>query len=111
MISPLTIHYAEDLDNLFKEVFRVLQDGGVFAFSTHHPNLDFQDSVSDNYFNREKLTQMWNTLGDNTKVSFYRRPLTETMNALFAAGFVVDGFSEGKPSQKLEKCQKAIIAN
>ncbi len=103
VISPLTIHYVEDLDRLFAEVNRVLKENGVFAFSTHHPSLDFEDSKSGNYFQREKLTQMWNTLGDETEVSFYRRSLNETMNALFQSGFVVEGFSEGKPSEKIKE--------
>ena len=107
VLSPLTIHYAEDLRKLFAEVYRVLKDGGVFAFSTHHPNLDFADSVSGNYFEKEKLTQMWNTLGDETEVTFYRRPLTETFNALLSAGFVIDGFSEGKPSKKIRQLSES----
>jgi SAM-dependent methyltransferase len=103
VISPLTIHYIEDLNSLFSEVSRVLKDNGVFAFSTHHPSLDFEDSVSRNYFQREKLTQMWNTLSDEIAVSFYRRPLSETMNSLFRAGLVIEGFSEGKPSEKIKE--------
>jgi SAM-dependent methyltransferase len=104
VISPLTIHYVEDFEKLFKEVNRVLRPNGVFAFSTHHPVVDFRDSISGNYFEREYLTQEWNTLGDTkTKVSFYRRSLSETMNALFKAGFVVEGFSEGSPSQKIKE--------
>ena len=66
VISPLTIHYLPDLNYVFSEVSRVLQSGGVFAFSTHHPHLDFQDSESGNYFEKEKLTQMWDTLGGET---------------------------------------------
>jgi SAM-dependent methyltransferase len=103
VISPLTIHYIEDLNSLFSEVNRVLKNNGVFAFSTHHPSLDFENSISKNYFQREKLTQMWDTLGDETEVSFYRRPLTETINSLLKAGFVIDGFSEGKPSEKIKE--------
>ncbi len=107
VISPLTIHYVENLNSLFSEVNRVLSENGIFAFSTHHPSLDYKDSISKNYFQREKLTQLWNTLGDETEVSFYRRPLTETMNALFEAGFVIDGFSEGKPSEKIKEISES----
>lgn len=107
VISPLTIHYVKDLNKLFLEVSRVLNDNGVFAFSTHHPSLDFEDSISKNYFQREKLTQMWNTLGDETEVSFYRRPLTEIMNSLFSAGFIIDGFSEGAPSEKIKEISES----
>lgn len=110
VISPLTIHYIKDLTRLFKEVHRVLKNGGTFAFSTHHPSLDFQDSDSGNYFDCEYLTQVWNTLGDKTQVSFYRRPLEATMNALFDAGFVVTGLSEGKPSEKIKEISEEHYA-
>ena len=103
VISPLTIHYIEDLKKLFAEVSRVLIEGGVFAFSTDHPNLDFPESLSGNYFEVEKLTQTWNTIpGKGVEVSFYRRPLSSIFNALFESGFVIDGFSEGKPSPKMK---------
>ena len=94
--SSLTIHYIEDLDSLFKEVSRVLRDGGKFIFSTHHPLLDFRDSPSKNYFAREKLTQSWDTIGRPVKVSFYRRPLSSLFNSLTEAGFCVTQLTEGK---------------
>lgn len=104
VISPLTIHYIENFENLFLEVNRVLKENGVFAFSTHHPVVDFRDSKTGNYFEREKLTQLWNTLGETkTEVTFYRRSLSETMNALIKSGFVIDGFSEGRPSEKIKE--------
>ena len=35
--SSLAIHYAKDIDKLFKEVRRILKKGGAFVFSTGHP--------------------------------------------------------------------------
>lgn len=105
VISPLAIHYIKDLTKLFSEVNRVMKKDGVFAFSTHHPIVDFQDSNSGDYFECEKLTQDWNTLGDKTtEVTFYRRSMSEILNSLFQSGFVVDGFSEGK----VDECVKEI---
>lgn len=105
VISPLAIHYIKDLTKLFSEVNRVMKKDGVFAFSTHHPIVDFQDSNSGDYFECEKLTQVWNTLGDKTtEVTFYRRSMSEILNSLFQSGFVVDGFSEGK----VDECVKEI---
>ena len=104
VISPLAIHYVENFEKLFSEVNRVLKKGGVFAFSTHHPVVDVRDSISGNYFEREKLTQVWDTLGDvKTEVSYFRRPLSEMTSALFSAGFVIDGLSEGVPSEKIKE--------
>ena len=58
--------------------------------------MDFKSSNSGDYFEREYLTQEWNTLGsEKTKVSFYRRSLSETINTLISSGFTIDYFSEG----------------
>lgn len=102
VIAPLVIHYIEDLDKLFMEVSRVLKEDGEFIFSTHHPFVDFADSNSGNYFERELLVQDWDTVGKPVKVSFYRRSLSELFGALKRAKFVVLDFSEGEPLKELE---------
>ncbi len=108
VISGLTIHYVRDLEKLFLEVNRVLKRDGIFAFSTHHPNMDFADSVTKNYFAEELLTQKWNTLpGKSVEVSFYRRPISKIFNSLFNADFVIDGFSEGAPATAIKNISEA----
>lgn len=37
VLSSLAIHYIDNLKFLFKEVNRVLKNGGIFVFSTQHP--------------------------------------------------------------------------
>ena len=108
VISPLAIHYIEDFDFLFSEVSRILKKDGIFVFSTDHPVMDIHFNKPPNYFKKEKVTQSWNVLGDNkTEVSFLRRPLVETFNSLFKNGFVIEGFNEGVPSEKIkEKSEK-----
>ncbi len=109
VISPLTIHYIEDWSRLFKDVLRLLKDGGNFIFSTHHPFLDFKSSNSGNYFEREYLTQEWNTLGsEKTKVSFYRRSLSEIINTLIGSGFTIDYLSEGIVDESVKDKNKDV---
>ncbi|WP_063662377.1 class I SAM-dependent DNA methyltransferase [Aliivibrio fischeri] len=100
IISPLMIHYLEDLSVLFNDVARVLKNGGSFAFSTHHPFADFECTLSGNYFEREFITEMWNTVGEPVEVTFYRRSLTEIMNAITDSGLVVTQLSEGKVAEE-----------
>lgn len=99
IISPLMIHYLEDLSVLFNDVARVLKNGGSFAFSTHHPFADFECSLSGNYFERELITEMWDTVGEPLEVRFYRRSLTELIEAITTSGLVVTQVSEGKVSE------------
>ncbi|MGN2610513.1 methyltransferase domain-containing protein [Aliivibrio fischeri] len=103
IISPLMIHYLEDLSVLFNDVARVLKNGGSFAFSTHHPFADFECTLSGNYFEREFITEMWNTVGEPVEVTFYRRSLTEIMNAITDSGLVVTQLSEGKVAEEVKQ--------
>ncbi|MBW3695374.1 class I SAM-dependent methyltransferase [Vibrio sp. T187] len=100
IICPLVLHYIEDLNAVFKEVHRVLKVGGYMAFSMHHPFVDFECSISGNYFERELVTEEWDTVGEPVEVTFYRRSLTEIMNAMTDNGLVVTQLSEGKISEE-----------
>ena len=103
VISPLMVHYLEDLNPLFRDVHRVLRVGGSFVFSTHHPFADFECTQSGNYFERELVQEEWNTVGKPVQVSFYRRSLTEIMNALTQNGLVITQLSEGEVSEKVKE--------
>ncbi|TIH15323.1 class I SAM-dependent methyltransferase [Marinifilum sp. JC120] len=107
VISALTIHYINDLNPLFSDIGRVLKKDGRFLFSTHHPVLDFQASVSGNYFEKELITEKWDVIGDPVEVSFYRRPLTELLAAITQAGLCVTGLNEGKPQHEIQDVNPA----
>lgn len=110
VISPLTIHYIGDLQRLFSDVHRVLEKNGSFIFSTHHPLLDFENSISKNYFETEKLTQQWRVSENlNTEVSFYRRPMSDLFNALTSSGFIIEQVSEGIISEEIKKRSDKIF--
>lgn len=100
VISPLMVHYLEDLNPLFVDVHRILKTGGSFVFSTHHPFADFECSKSGNYFERELVQQEWDTVGKPVQVKFYRRSLTELTNAVTQNGLIITQISEGKVDEK-----------
>lgn len=102
VICPLTIHYIEDLTLLFKDIKRVLKGKGFFIFSTHHPLIDFEASISGNYFEKELVTEIWDTIGQPIEVTFYRRSLTELFNFITKANLCVVELSEGKPSEAMK---------
>lgn len=103
VICPLVIHYFEDLKPFFTDVARVLKSGGSFAFSTHHPFADFECTKSGNYFERELVEDVWDTVGVPVDVRFYRRSLTEIMHAITQSGLVVTELSEGKVSEQVKE--------
>ncbi|SMY35400.1 class I SAM-dependent methyltransferase [Photobacterium andalusiense] len=102
VISPLMVHYLEDLNPLFADIHRILKIGGSFIFSTHHPFADFECSKSGNYFERELVQQEWDTVGKPVQVKFYRRSLTEITNALTQNGLVITQISEGEVDEKVK---------
>lgn len=107
VISALMIHYLADLNALCADVSRILKQGGEFVFSTHHPFADFNDSASDNYFQRELITDMWNTVGEPVKVQFYRRALSEITTALTNNGLVISALTEGQVLEQAKTiCEK-----
>ncbi|MGF1739981.1 class I SAM-dependent methyltransferase [Vibrio profundum] len=103
VISPLMVHYLEDLNPLFTDVHRVLKTGGSFVFSTHHPFADFECSKSGNYFERELIQEEWDTVGKPVQVKFYRRSLTEITSALTENGLAITQISEGEVNYKVKE--------
>ncbi|WP_434362914.1 class I SAM-dependent methyltransferase [Parasalinivibrio latis] len=107
VICPLVVHYLENLDDFFREVSRVLKPGGYIVFSTHHPFADFECSLSGNYFERELIKDVWDTVGEPVNVTFYRRSLTEISSAITGNGLVIAALSEGAVSEKAKEiCPK-----
>lgn len=103
IISPLVIHYIEDLPALFAEISRVLKPSGYIVFSTHHPFADFECSSSGNYFERELVKDVWDTVGEPVEVTFYHRSLTEIMDAVTTNGLAVIQLSEGRVSDNVKQ--------
>ncbi|MCK6261741.1 class I SAM-dependent methyltransferase [Vibrio sp. ZSDE26] len=110
IICPLVLHYVEDLKPVFNDVQRVLKKGGYMVFSTHHPFADFECTTSGNYFERETVQEEWDTIGTPVSVRFYRRSLSEIINAVTASGLVVSKLSEGDVDEKAKDiCESTYI--
>jgi SAM-dependent methyltransferase len=103
VVSSLTIHYLADFSQLAKEIRRVLRPGGRFVFSTHHPQMDFAQSKTKQYFSKERIDDEWDLGEFKQNVSFYRRPLADILRFFFEAGFVCEQLSEGFVSAELEQ--------
>ena len=96
--ASLVLHYLEDWDAPLREFHRVLAAGGALLISTHHPMQDVNVSTPPTpYFEKRLLTDVWNKGGREYKVRYYRRPLGAIVDALAAAGFVIERMPEPRP--------------
>ncbi|MBI4163878.1 MAG: class I SAM-dependent methyltransferase [Candidatus Aenigmarchaeota archaeon] len=99
VFSAFALQYIPDLTRCFKEIFRVLRKGGLFAFSFEHP---FYSSISTvtfrvdkNYNKSEKIKEI-ETWPDGSKHTFvaYRRKVSEIFGSLLKAGFSIENIIE-----------------
>ena len=103
VICPLMVHYIEDLRPLFNDIQRVLKPGGQFVFSTHHPFADFECSASDNYFEKERIEDVGDTIGKPVSVALYRRSLQDITDAITGSNMAMLAVSEGKVNEKIRE--------
>lgn len=105
--SSLTLHYLTDIDRLFRTVHAALTPGGHFVFSIEHPIFTAPSAPQfvtdaaghatwpvDGYLAEGPRTTNWLAPG----VVKQHRTIGTYVNALVAAGFVVDALVEWGPS-------------
>ena len=111
VISNLVLHYVENLEEVFKKVFKTLKPGGVFLFNIEHPaftsgiNQDwvYQEDGQpkywpiDNYF----FSGARKTKFLGLSVTKYHHTLTEIMMDLINNRFSLDAVIEAQPPQNM----------
>ena len=104
VVSSLTIHYLPDWKPVFQEFNRILSAAGLFLFSTHHPCLDYLLFNKPDYFQCELIEDEWHSFDDKpVKVRFYRRPLSNMVNALINTGFIIENIIEPRPTEECKQ--------
>ena len=107
VISRLALHYVDDVELTFRQVFRTLTAGGRFVFSVEHPVITScarsypegskrQDWIVDDYYVPGRRVTRW--MGQD--VVKYHRTLEQYFDGLQQAGFLVDGLREGRPRRE-----------
>ena len=101
VVSSLAIHYVKDFEKLVGDVFKLLNENGLFVFSQEHPlNTCFSEG------NRWTKDEMGNKLFANLSnystdgvresvwfidgVKKYHRTFSSIINTLVAAGFSIE---------------------
>ena len=104
VISNLVLHYIEDLQQVYRLVYRTLKPGGIFLFNIEHPTFtagvrqqfaaDGTWPVTDYYYPGQRTTDF---LGYEVKK--YHHTLTQILNGLLQTGFVLEAVEEAMPPQ------------
>jgi len=105
VISNLVLHYIEDLDAVYANIFRMLKPGGVFLLNIEHPtftagvNQTFsQDGtwpVDDYYYPGERHTDF---LGHT--VTKQHHTLAQILGGLLEEGFTLEKVDEAVPPEQ-----------
>ncbi|WP_342571413.1 methyltransferase domain-containing protein [Paenibacillus sp. FSL R5-0749] len=103
VISRLAVHYIEDVESLFRNIYNTLKENGTFVFSVEHPVITStlqpsgtrSDWVVDQYFVEGFREQQW--LGGSVKKM--HRSIESYFMALQRAGFRVEQLRESTPQR------------
>ncbi|MFC4174123.1 class I SAM-dependent DNA methyltransferase [Microvirga sp. GCM10011540] len=113
VVCALALDYMEDLAAVFREFRRVTRPGGILVFSMSHPMADWTnekirgDGV---YFERARYGLHWTGFGEpHPYVEAYRRPLSETLNALSDAGWTFYRLVEPQPLPEMRQVSERIF--
>lgn len=84
VFTAWALHYVDNLEKCFKEVYRVLKKEGVFVLSTPHPFYDTIDSktlkLKRSYFNSGKHVEIYS---DKTKMFvFFDHTFSDIINSI-----------------------------
>ncbi len=107
VVARLVLHYVQDVESVFKQIYRTLGNGGRFVFSVEHPVITScdrgwqrdgprQDWLVDDYFNIGQRITSW--MGG--EVIKYHRTIADYFVGLQRAGFFVESLREAKPQRE-----------
>ena len=105
VVSNLVLHYVENLAEIYRKVYKTLTDGGRFLFNIEHPvftagvnqqwSTDGYWLVDNYYYPGERNAEF---LGHPVKK--YHHTLTQILNGLLQAGFVIEAVEEAIPPEE-----------
>ncbi len=107
VVSNLVLHYLEDLDSVYQNVYRTLKSGGCFLFNIEHPT--FTAGVNEDWiYDENGNPQYWaidnyyypgkrETKFLGKQVVKQHHTLTQILNPLIKCGFQMEAIEEAMP--------------
>lgn len=110
--SSLALHYIEDLDKLLTDVYRLLDDKGIFLFSQEHPfttallkeprwSKDSEGNILHYNLTGYSMPGIRKTAWIVDEVIKYHRTFSSIIHSLSAAGFLIEEMLEPLPSAEI----------
>ncbi len=110
VLCPLVLDYILDWRAAFCEFYRVLKPGGLVVVSYAHPAAEFFIHwPHDNYFETELRELTFRGFGEpHVRVKTYRRSLSDSLNPIIQAGFMLDHILEPQPTADFKQVDPKI---
>ena len=111
VVSNLALHYIEDIESVYRLVYRTLKRGGTFLFNIEHPV--FTSGVREDWIYDENGDPLYWPVDDyfypgERKTRFlgcdvlkYHHTLTQIMNGLLRSGFAIEMVEEAEPPEEM----------
>ena len=111
VISNLALHYIEDLEQVFRQVFRTLKRDGIFLFNIEHPV--FTSGVGQDWIYGEDGEPKYWPIDDyycsgkrethflGSDVVKYHHTLTQILMGLLGNGFALEAVEEAEPPSEM----------
>lgn len=114
IVSSLAFHYVEDYKKLIKDIYNLLEEGGILIFSQEHP-LTTSYSIGERWTKNEKEQKIYANISNygiegerNIKwfienVKKYHRNFSTIINTLVEVGFQIEKVIEPMPDEYILK--------
>jgi ubiquinone/menaquinone biosynthesis C-methylase UbiE len=107
VISRHTLHYAEDIEPVFKEVNRILKKEGKFVFLVDHPLNTFMKKSNKYYYKPEKIkSKIYN---EKVEIEYYAHKFTDYLCPYVFENFKVLNVIEGPKEKDFKEPEKYAI--
>ncbi len=89
-VANMAIMDISEISPLFKAVYDMLDENGIFVFATHHPCFTYEN---EDYFT-SCINKGVAIDGQPVLQNYYHRSISDIFNLAFQTGFVLNGFYE-----------------